>query len=231
MGRTAWSCGLLGAAVVSQSHARIFFDRSVSAFVLEDLDSKNGTRLDGLPVEGGAPLGRRPRRDLRRGARLHLRGGAAGCRTASTRGRCSDETAPDTRMADRHATLLPDGDGYLVRDESAREGVFLHLTDGSGRAVTPGTVGRVGGKWLVFGSTADPLLLGQYDPRGRLVAQLRLREGTQILGRAAPDITLTATDMSVSRRHASISWAVTRSMCGISIAPMARSSRSTAWPV
>jgi hypothetical protein len=47
----------LGAAVVSQSHARIFFDRSVSAFVLEDLDSKNGTRLDGLPVEGVRRLG------------------------------------------------------------------------------------------------------------------------------------------------------------------------------
>jgi pSer/pThr/pTyr-binding forkhead associated (FHA) protein len=43
--------------VVSQSHARIFFDRSVSAFVLEDLDSKNGTRLDGLPVEGVRRLG------------------------------------------------------------------------------------------------------------------------------------------------------------------------------
>ena len=57
MGRTAWSCGLLGAAVVSQSHARIFFDRSVSAFVLEDLDSKNGTRLNGLPVEGVRRLG------------------------------------------------------------------------------------------------------------------------------------------------------------------------------
>jgi len=81
-------------------------------------------------------------------------------------------------MADRHATLLPDGDGYLVRDESAREGVFLHLTDGGGRAVTPGTVGRVGGQWLVFGSTAEPLLLGQYDARGHLVAQFRLREGT-----------------------------------------------------
>jgi ferredoxin/pSer/pThr/pTyr-binding forkhead associated (FHA) protein/thioredoxin reductase len=124
--------------------------------------------------------------------------------TSIGRRRCDVSFADDTRMADRHATLLPDGDGYLVRDESAREGVFLHLTDGSGRAVTPGTVGRVGGQWLVFGSTAEPLLLGQYDARGHLVAQFRLREGTQILGRAAPDITLTATDMSVSRRHASI---------------------------
>ena len=98
--------------------------------------------------------------------------------TSIGRRRCDVSFADDTRMADRHATLLPDGDGYLVRDESAREGVFLHLTDGSGRAVTPGTVGRVGGQWLVFGSTAEPLLLGQYDARGHLVAQFRLREGT-----------------------------------------------------
>ena len=72
------------------------------------------------------------------------------------------------------------------------------------RAVTPGTAGRVGGQWLVFCSTAEPLLLGQYDARGHLVAQFKLREGTKIFGRAAPDITLTATDMIMSRRHASI---------------------------
>jgi len=47
----------LAAAVVSQSHARIFFDRSVSTFVLEDLGGKNDTRLNGLPVEGLRRLG------------------------------------------------------------------------------------------------------------------------------------------------------------------------------
>ena len=110
----------------------------------------------------------------------------------------------DTSLADRHATVRPDGDGFVVRDESSRDGVFLHLTDGSGRAVAPGAIGRVGAQWIVFGTTDDPLLLVHHDAGGRRVGQHRLREGTQILGRAAPDITLAATDMSLSRRHASV---------------------------
>ena len=110
----------------------------------------------------------------------------------------------DSGLADHHATVVPDGDGYLVSDESARDGLFLHLTDGSGRSVAPGTVARVGAQWLVFGTTDDPLLFVHHDASGQRVGQHRLREGTQILGRAAPDITLIATDMTLSRRHASV---------------------------
>ena len=36
------------------------------------------------------------------------------------------------------------------------------------------------------------------------MGQHRLRDGTQILGRAVPDITLAANDMNLSRRHASV---------------------------
>ena len=124
--------------------------------------------------------------------------------TSIGRRECDICFGEDTRLADRHATVRPDGDGFVVRDESSRDGVFLHLTDGSGRAVAPGTIGRVGAQWVVFGTTDDPLLLVHHDARGRRVGQHRLRDGTQILGRAAPDITLTATDMSLSRRHASV---------------------------
>ena len=110
----------------------------------------------------------------------------------------------DTSLANPHATVRPDGDGFVVRDEGSGDGVFLHLTDGSGRTVAPGAVGRVGAQWIVFGSPDEPLLLMHHDARGRRVGQHRLREGTQILGRAAPDITLPTTDMSLSRRHASV---------------------------
>ena len=124
--------------------------------------------------------------------------------TSIGRRECDIRFEEDTRLADRHATVQPDGDGYVVRDDSTGEGVFLHLTDGSGRAVTPGTVGRVGAQWVVFGTPDAPLLLVHHDARGRRVAQHRLQYGTQILGRAAPDITLAADDMSLSRRHASV---------------------------
>jgi len=36
---------------VSNSHARIRYDDALSCYVLEDLESANGTRLDGVPVE------------------------------------------------------------------------------------------------------------------------------------------------------------------------------------
>ena len=124
--------------------------------------------------------------------------------TSIGRRECDICFTEDTRLADRHATVRPDGAGFVVRDESSRDGMFLHLTDGSGRAVAPGTIGRVGAQWVVFGTTHDPLLLVHHDARGRRVGQHRLRDGTQILGRAAPDITLTATDLSLSRRHASV---------------------------
>ena len=110
----------------------------------------------------------------------------------------------DTSLADRHATVRPDGDHFIVCDESSRDGVFLYLTDGSGRVVAPGAIVRVGAQWIVFGTADDPLRLVHHDARGRRVGEHRLREGTQILGRAAPDITLAATDMSLSRRHASV---------------------------
>ena len=125
---------------------------------------------------------------------------------ASTIGRRgSDVCFPsDSSLADRHAAIVPGPDGYRVRDEGSPAGVFLHLTEGRGRAFVPGAVARVGRQWLVFGSKDDPLTLAHHDAHGKLVGRHRLREGTQIIGRRAPDITLAEDDLHLSRRHASI---------------------------
>lgn len=129
---------------------------------------------------------------------------STGRETSIGRRKCDICFEEDTVLADRHATVRPDGDGFVVRDNSSGDGVFLHLTEGSGRAVAPGTIGRVGGQWIVFGTPVEPLLLVHHDGRGRRVGEHRLRDGTQVLGRAAPDITLAVNDMSLSRRHASV---------------------------
>lgn len=42
--------------LVSHAHARISFDPAANAYVLEDLGSRNGTKLDGLPVRHPEPL-------------------------------------------------------------------------------------------------------------------------------------------------------------------------------
>ena len=110
--------------------------------------------------------------------------------------------ADDVRIADRHAVVVPQGDGYRLRDGDSADGVFLHLVEGRERAVTPGTIARLGRQWLVFGAQDKPRLVSHHDPGGRLVRQYELSEGAQIIGRQAPDITLAADDASLSRRHA-----------------------------
>ena len=52
IGRSAENTLVLGASIISQAHARIFFDAAASGYILEDLQSKNGTRLDGIRVHG-----------------------------------------------------------------------------------------------------------------------------------------------------------------------------------
>ncbi|MYN63765.1 MAG: FHA domain-containing protein [Acidobacteria bacterium] len=110
----------------------------------------------------------------------------------------------DDRLVDRHAAIVPNQDGYRLRDDSAQSGVFLHLAEGRERVVAPGTVARLGRQWLVLGSKSNPRLLSHHDPGGLPVKQYQLSEGPQVIGRDAPDITLATDDGSLSRRHASV---------------------------
>ena len=64
--------------------------------------------------------------------------------------------ADDAGLADRHAAIVPEGDGYRVRDEGSPAGVFLHLADGRERVVAPGTVARLGRQWLVLAQVYQP---------------------------------------------------------------------------
>lgn len=43
--------------VISGKHARIFYDEKAKSYFLEDLNSRNGTRLDGVPVQRKERLG------------------------------------------------------------------------------------------------------------------------------------------------------------------------------
>ena len=57
IGRGPGNTIVLTADVVSDTHARIAYDPAASAYFLEDLESTNGTRLDGVPVSGRRRLG------------------------------------------------------------------------------------------------------------------------------------------------------------------------------
>ncbi|HEV8539503.1 MAG TPA: FHA domain-containing protein, partial [Bacteroidota bacterium] len=47
----------LDAAPISTKHARIFFDTKANSYIIEDLGSRNGTRLDGVRVREKERLG------------------------------------------------------------------------------------------------------------------------------------------------------------------------------
>jgi pSer/pThr/pTyr-binding forkhead associated (FHA) protein len=50
IGKEAGNSILLDTKIISGRHARIFFDEKEQGYFLEDLRSRNGTKLDGLPV-------------------------------------------------------------------------------------------------------------------------------------------------------------------------------------
>ena len=52
IGRGSSNTIVVGDGVVSKAHARIAFEPAAAVWVLEDLGSTNGTRLDGMPVSG-----------------------------------------------------------------------------------------------------------------------------------------------------------------------------------
>ncbi len=57
IGKEAGNNILLDTKIVSGRHARIFFDEKEPGYFLEDLRSRNGTKLDGLPVTETEKLG------------------------------------------------------------------------------------------------------------------------------------------------------------------------------
>ena len=58
LGRSDRNSFVVQDSSVSGEHARIRFDEQEKAYVLEDLNSLNGTQLDGTKVRGPEPLGR-----------------------------------------------------------------------------------------------------------------------------------------------------------------------------
>jgi pSer/pThr/pTyr-binding forkhead associated (FHA) protein len=87
--------------VVSNRHARIYFEKNLNAYVLEDLDSKNGTKLDGVRVTQKEKLG--PLHIVTFAGRFDfifqlLEGGVAGAEVRASQspaGRESGKTIPE----------------------------------------------------------------------------------------------------------------------------------------
>lgn len=107
----------------------------------------------------------------------------------------------DLQLSDIHASILPGPEGYRVRDEGSAEGVYLRPVEGRQVSVEPGAIIRVGRQWLVVGEDPTRPALMHYDAAGQLIERHELKQGTTIVGRQSPDITIAPDDGSISRRH------------------------------
>ena len=118
---------------------------------------------------------------------------------------CDVNFPDDALVSDKHASIVHGKDGFSLRDEESRNGLFVQAAEGKNVPVGGGTIVKVGNQWLVFGSGQFPDSLTHYDARGKKMGGYALEEKTVVLGREAPDITLDAADKTLSRRHVAIS--------------------------
>ncbi len=111
----------------------------------------------------------------------------------------------DVNLSERHASVSHSPDGFSLRDDGSQTGVFLSATEGKATHVTNGDLIRLGRQFLVFKEESGTFLFIHYDRTGKQIGKHTLQpEKTVVLGREAPDITLDASDMTLSRRHLSI---------------------------
>ena len=111
----------------------------------------------------------------------------------------------DTHLATPHASIVHSEDGYLLRDDGSRSGVFLRLPVGRDFEINAGDLVRVGRQFLMFEVADGRASLTHYDVKGQEVAHHELNEGKLVLlGRRAPDITLDRSDMTLSRRQLAV---------------------------
>lgn len=130
IGRHSDCSGQLEPVQMSNRHARIYFDRGENRFFLEDLDSLNGTELDGEAVEGAEPLGHLNVitfaqrfdfifQDLDRCARRHERPAAAPAATGSVeveRTRIEKLPLPMPGVLEKLGRLAGEGGGLAAME-------------------------------------------------------------------------------------------------------------------
>ena len=111
----------------------------------------------------------------------------------------------DVNLSERHASVSHGPDGFSLRDDGSQTGVFVSATEGQPVQVTNGDLVRLGRQFLVFKEDNGKYAFIHYDRTGKQIGKHSLvAEKTVVLGREAPDITLDAADMTLSRRHLSI---------------------------
>lgn len=96
-------------------------------------------------------------------------------------------------------------EGYTLKDEGSKAGVFVQLVAGALTDIQSGELLQLGRHFLLFNIEHNTPHFLHYDHTGNLIGQHPLKEGTIVVGRDAPDLILDKSDMVLSRRHLAIS--------------------------
>ncbi|MEW6268455.1 MAG: FAD-dependent oxidoreductase, partial [Thermodesulfobacteriota bacterium] len=109
----------------------------------------------------------------------------------------------DVYMADQHAQIVKQGDGYVLQDTGAGSGVWLRAQGVDGRPVGEGDAIWVGSQILVVGKKDGRWAIAHHNPDGVYQATYPIGDRGVFVGRRS-EVTLDPADLSLSRRHAQI---------------------------
>jgi thioredoxin reductase/ferredoxin len=111
----------------------------------------------------------------------------------------------DPSLADIHAEIVGlGGDRFAVVDKGSASGLFVQPVAGRVIDVEPETVVHAGRQWLIVGEKNGPHRIVHFDSNGQRQGAYTLKNGSNLIGRQSPDITIAPDDGSLSRRHLSI---------------------------
>ncbi len=120
-------------------------------------------------------------------------------------GDCDASFPSDSMLSKLHASISHTEDGWFLRDDGSETGVFLRLQAARKRDIAPRDLLRIGRQFLLFGGEGEGYGFTHYDHAGREVGRHELGGKVTIVGRKAPDITLSPDDGTLSRRHLALS--------------------------
>ena len=110
----------------------------------------------------------------------------------------------DAMMSDKHASVTADGASYRVKDEGSARGTYLQPPPDRVVAVPRGGVVKAGNQWLMFGDQKSATAVIHFDVAGKVRGRHDVKEGSTIIGRESPDITISPDDGTLSRRHLAV---------------------------
>jgi pSer/pThr/pTyr-binding forkhead associated (FHA) protein/ferredoxin len=111
----------------------------------------------------------------------------------------------DGYLSERHVSVSHGPDGFFLRDDGSQGGVFLRAPEGKFIEVSTGDLVRAGKQFLLFSNDERGAVFNHFDAAGNHIKKHALEDKIVVLGREAPDVTLDANDMTLSRRHLAIS--------------------------